>query len=209
MTGRSCGMLTVLERDAEPSRRVKWLCLCKCGKVKAVDGFHLRSGAIRSCGSCAKSATGSVWNIRHGDTKGGRTSPEWRSWNCMIQRCTLKSHDSYPNYGGRGVVVCERWMSFVSFLADMGRKPSRKHTIDRMDTNGNYEPGNCRWATPAEQARNRRNSIYVEHNGESLTTGEWSARLGASANLVRERLLRGWSSADAVSIPVGQRRSSR
>lgn len=158
LEGQLFGMLSVkAEGERSSSGRVRWLCVCKCGAEKFVNGHHLKSGAIRSCGSCAHREVGAPWNIKHGDTAGGVIAPEYTSWVCMILRCTDVKNHNYPNYGGRGISVCDRWQSeYSAFLADMGRKPTSKHSIDRVNNNGNYEPGNCRWATMVEQCANRR-----------------------------------------------------
>jgi len=129
-----------------------WLCLCDCGTLRNVRRGSLTQGATRSCG-CLK--RGNRNSLRHGHA--APQSPEYVSWCRMIQRCTYPKASSYHRYGGRGIVVCERWSkSFEDFLADMGPKPTPKHTIDRWpNKRGNYEPGNCRWATAKEQAQNR------------------------------------------------------
>jgi hypothetical protein len=106
-----------------------------------------------------------------------RTLPEHWTWVAMRTRCNCPTYKDYAYYGGRGIRVCDRWQtSFENFLADMGPRPSSRHTLDRIDNNGNYEPGNCRWATWKEQSRNKRNSIYVEFEGERITVDELSHR---------------------------------
>ena len=141
-----------------------WYCLCNCGKTALVETNNLTSGEVRSCGCLAKEhsisnlakarKTKEPW-IFHGLSR----TPEYKSWNHMLQRCNNKNHINYHNYGGRGIKVCDRWVKFKSFLEDMGFKPSPNHTIDRINSNSNYEPSNCRWATKSEQRQNRRNCI--------------------------------------------------
>jgi hypothetical protein len=120
-------------------------------------------------------------------THGKGATAEHRSWTAMRTRCNNPKQLAWPNYGGRGITVCERWDSFENFLADMGERPSGC-SLDRIDNNGNYEPGNCRWATKAEQSNNRRTNIFVTHDGETLTITQWCTRLGISNGAVRTRM---------------------
>lgn len=143
-------------------------------------------------------STGSASCFRHWSGKkrhGMSRSPEHRAWEGMKQRCQNPNHKDYPDYGGRGITVCARWLaSFENFFADMGLRPSCKHSIDRFPNNdGNYEPGNCRWATWTEQHRNKRSNHVLVFLGESLTISEWSKKLGISAITIQARLRHGWS----------------
>jgi hypothetical protein len=124
---------------------------------------------------------------------GKSDSPEWRCWRSMRARCTDPKNQQFPNYGARGIKVCERWAnSFENFLADMGERPSPKHSLDRFPNNdGDYEPGNCRWATQTEQIRNRRNTLHVTIGGITRTTGEWAEIAGISSRLIVGRFLHG------------------
>lgn len=130
-------------------------------------------------------------------------SPEYNSWRAMIRRCYLTSQPGYANYGGRGIVVCERWLnSFRTFRSDIGLRPSSEHTVDRINVNGNYEPSNCRWATRAEQNSNRRDNVMLSVNGETASLAEWSRRAGRSKSTIQDRLKLGWSHRDAVMEPA-------
>jgi hypothetical protein len=136
----------------------------------------------------------------HGLTR----TPEYRAWQGMRLRCTDPEHKAYPRYGGRGIKVCDRWLESVeNFIADMGPKPTPAHELDRFPNNdGNYEPGNCRWATRSENCRNRRSSRFIESAGERLTLAEWAARTGLRADLISERVERGWTPEAALSTPA-------
>lgn len=131
---------------------------------------------------------------RHGMTK----TPTWRSWESMRARCENPDNKDWPRYGGRGISVCERWHSFELFLADMGIRPEGM-TIDRIDMNGNYEPGNCRWETPTAQARNRRSSVFVEFAGERMTVSAWAERTGLERKTLEYRIRIGWTPERALT----------
>jgi hypothetical protein len=146
---------------------------------------------------------GSLGNWKHGATKNGRVTPEYRTWRQMIARCYTKSAGGYVAYGGRGITVCDRWRrSFAYFLIDMGFRPTLKHTIDRIDSTGNYEPSNCRWATQAEQARNRSNNITITANGKSQCATDWETDLGLPLGTIRHRVRRNWGVERILSTPV-------
>lgn len=127
---------------------------------------------------------------RHGNARRGQETPEFNTWCQMLGRCSKEHHPQWHNYGGRGIVVCERWKQFACFLEDMGPRPSRKHSLDRIDNTRGYEPGNCRWATMAEQQRNRRNNNKITWRGETLCLTDWARRLGLSRTGLFNRLYR-------------------
>lgn len=132
-------------------------CRCVCGREADVRTDGLNTGKSQGCLPCRNKNNGRP--IQHGDAKRSRMAPEYKSWAGAIQRCTNPNDAAYANYGGRGIKVCDRWLeSYENFLADMGRKPNSRHSIDRINNDGNYEPGNCRWATAYQQRHNRRDS---------------------------------------------------
>ncbi len=155
MTGHVYGDLTVIELAGRKTHRTLWKCRCVCGGETIVNREWLRNGKSRDCG-CHAQADRERRHIPHGHTTNGRWTPEYSAWKNMIFRCENPNYKHYRDYGGRGITICMRWNNFQNFFADMGEKPSREYSLDRIDVNGNYEPSNCRWATQQQQVLNRR-----------------------------------------------------
>ena len=152
LEGQRFGRLTVLSRSINNTHRhSRWLCLCECGTEKIVAIGHLRTGGVKSCG-CLRREVVTNTKTKHG----GAYSSEYTSWAGMFQRCTNPKNQDYADYGGRGIQVWKAWKDFRNFLKDVGPKPSPKLSLDRINNEGNYEPGNVRWATQAQQVRNSR-----------------------------------------------------
>lgn len=197
-TGQVYGHLTVIERAPNPGSRggAFWLCQCDCGNSFVAPGIGLRAGQNISCGCRKCSPT-------HGHSRRGSITPEYRCWKDMIARCHRPATKYFHNYGGRGIVVCDRWRhSFENFLADMGLRPSNRHSIDRKENGGNYEPANCRWATKQEQDNNRRTNRLLEVNGVSHTITEWARITGIAPVTIHYRIKRGWTIERAVMSPL-------
>ena len=175
-----------------------WNCLCDCGNTHIASGKSLRAGGTKSCG-CLKTEK---WRKRvrtHGQSK----TKEYVAWQAMIQRCTKPSCLEFHRYGGRGISVCEKWKrSFEAFFADMGLAPTKKHSVDRINNDGNYEPGNCRWATMKEQCRNTAKSKFYSFEGKNLTIPEWAEITGIHPMTIWARLKKGWSVQETLTKPV-------
>ena len=138
--------------------------------------------------------------MKHGHWVGGKPSPEYRTWDSMIGRCERPCSASFKHYGARGIKVCKRWRrSFAAFLQDMGPRPSLRHQIERKDSNGNYTPKNCTWATAKEQARNRSSNHRLTFDGHTLSEVEWAERTGLPRHTIITRIARGWSVARALT----------
>jgi len=146
-------------------------------------------------------SNGRGWH-RYKKKHGMCNTPEYRCWIAMIQRCTNPKAVGWKNYGGRGIKVCQRWLdSFENFLSDMGRRPPGKYEIDRIDNNGHYEPGNCRWATRSQQSINRRTNTMITHNGRTQTGAEWARELSLVPSAIKKMYL-GWSIQKLLDTPV-------
>jgi hypothetical protein len=199
-TGHVYGMLRVLSR-AENTKdgKARWRCICSCGAEIIAQSDNLQTGRTRSCGHVALEKLREYQSITHGMTD----TPTYRSWTAMIYRCYAKDNPRvYKDYGGRGIFVCDQWLkSFDQFYLDMGDRPDGC-TLDRIDSNKGYYPENCRWATVEQQANNKRNNVFIEHDGQVLSLTQWSRLLGGNENLVAMRLRYGWDKEKAVSTPV-------
>lgn len=183
LTGQKFGRLTVSEYAG--NKPTRWSCVCDCGNTVIVHAGNLSSGHSRSCG-CFSAEEASVRNSTHGM----RNSPEYTSWCSLIGRCENELNESYSDYGGRGITVCDRWRSsFESFYEDMGPRPTPKHSIDRINNDIGYCKENCRWATKLIQNRNRRDTVIVEWKGESKSLREWSEITGIKFHTLYNRIV--------------------
>lgn len=182
------------------------VCRCCCGAEVFVLPGHLRDGTTKSCGCLERDvlAARNAATIARAERVGRyhRGHPRtYASWRAMIYRCENEKCRDYPRYGGRGVEVCDRWHSYPAFLADMGPRPPRT-TIDRIDVEGNYEPGNCRWASARTQGNNRRRHRLITRNGVTKTLAQWVAETDQQYNTVLRRLKFGWDVERAITTPA-------
>lgn len=189
------------------STEARWECICDCGRITEVAGSKLRTGKTKSCGCFSHNAIGDR-NRTHG-LSGGSSEAEYNAYRDMIRRCYDEACERYADWGGRGITVCKRWLeSPVNFFTDMGAKPSRGHSLDRVDNNLGYYKENCRWAISEVQMNNTRRNTLVTYNGKTQTAARWARELGMHPGTVITRLVtRGWPPERAFSQPV-QRRSN-
>ena len=189
LTGQRFGKWTVL-CYAGKTTRTRWLCRCDCGEEKTLAGNTLTTGNSTKCRRCG---------VR---THGGTGTPEFHAWHAMLGRCCWPSQRMYKYYGARGITVCQRWRhSFPNFLADMGKRSSPKHSLDRIDNDGNYTPENCRWATKKQQTRNTRANRLITFRGRTQPLIAWVEETGLTYNMLSYRLRKGWSVEKALTHP--------
>jgi hypothetical protein len=201
LIGQRFGSLEVVARAipcTDKNGTAMWLCRCDCGKHSQVVRSSLISGRTKSCG-CLSASIRSASSKKHG----AHNTPEYKVWVAIKQRCTNPKCKAYKSYGARGISLCSEWNSFEQFLKDMGRRPSSKHSIDREDNNGNYEPSNCRWATRVEQANNTRRSRTFIYNGKAMSLREIVETSGSTVPYQRvwSRVLKGWPLEQALTAP--------
>lgn len=185
-SGHTYGRLTVVaEEGRTPRNLITWKCVCLCGKEVVVVGRDLRVGDVKSCG-CWSREYRTVGSTVHGKSQ----SQGYKHWQHMKRRCLDLSSAQYPRYGGAGIGVCDRWLSFENFHEDMG-DPPKGYTLDRVDNAQGYYPENCRWSDATDQNRNRGNALLVEHNGERQRMWYWVETLGLSYNTLYARFKAG------------------
>jgi hypothetical protein len=199
--GQRYGMLTAESVSVEAGKyRTLWKCKCDCGANTIVRAAYLMEGHTKSCGCYRRLWTGEHQK-KHGHAYKGKVSSEYRTWQMMRARCKDVKCKDFQNYGGRGIRVCEEWdRSFSAFLKDMGLKP-KGMSIDRIDNNKNYEPGNCRWATRQEQNSNTRANQFITFNGLTLTHAQWERKMDLGEGRIYARLKRGWTEQEALTTP--------
>jgi hypothetical protein len=201
MAGQRFGRLTVLRRDASKHGRAFWFCLCDCGLERSVSGCHLRCGQTQSCG-CLRAERQLQVHTKHG----GKGSAEYRCWRSMLQRCSNPRNASWARYGSRGITVDPALQTFEGFLEAIGPRPSPRHSVDRIDNEGHYEPGNVQWALPKPQARNRASNRILIYDGRSQSMAGWAEEMRLPYPVLQKRLGAGWAIERALTTPVAARR---
>jgi hypothetical protein len=185
LSGQLFGRLEVVAEVDRINGRRMWMCRCVCNAELNVEHRSLKSGNTKSCG-CLYSDARTEVHKTHGQGGPNRTRA-YRIWSNMLTRCRNPLADNYERYGGRGISVCERWLKFEHFFEDMGSPPAGT-SIDRIENSGNYEPGNCRWATTQQQNENRRGLRWVEYDGKKMLVSQWAKHLGVNPSTLYEAL---------------------
>jgi len=199
LRGRRFGDLVAIEIAGRKNKKMVWRCNCDCGRSHLVKSVALVGGTTVSCG-CRKARRFIQLNAEQ-TTHGQSYTTEYKIWQGMLQRCTNPKSGSYKRYGARGIYVDARWQVFESFLEDMGKRPSARHTLDRKNNDGPYTKDNCRWATPTQQQRNRTNTRHLTIDGVCKPLMEWAEEAGIKHQTVATRLRLGWSHHSAVFMP--------
>lgn len=201
LTGQTFGRLTVEGQESARDKRgrVVWRLACQCGNKVFYEAGRFKYGNTVSCGCYRRELVGDE-HRSHGLSK----TPVYSSWLTMRKRCYNEQSPDYPTYGGRGISVCDRWMSFENFYADMGDRP-KGMSLDRIDCDGDYSPENCRWATNTQQARNKRNTRMVTFNGVTKSLRDFCEELSLNCGTVMTRITQlGWSIDRALTVPTGR-----
>jgi len=200
LTGRRFGRWTVIRfHKKQTPTHLLWWCQCDCGTERAVAAGGLGNGSSTSCG---------CFRLEQKSTHGYTHRHVYKVWAEMLQRCNNPHHRYYGNYGGRGITVCERWLFFENFIADLGDPPDGM-MLERMDNDAGYNPENCKWATRTEQNRNRRFNRLITFNNETMCLAEWAEKLNIRQGTLSTRLANGWSLEEALCQTVYRGSQSR
>lgn len=199
LIGKRFVRLIVIKRvNNDKNGNLKWLCKCDCGIEKIIRGGDLKTGKTQSCGCLHREIV-----TKHGLSQNDRT---YKSWKCMIQRCTNPNNKRYKDYGGDEITICEEWSEFPSFLRDMGERLSG-YTIERRDNSKGYFPKNCYWATRSQQQRNKQNNRYIKYRGKTQLLIEWAEKYGIPYKVLYNRIYsHDWSMGKALTTSVKKRR---
>ncbi len=208
LSGMKFNSLTAIAYAGNRGGATLWRCRCDCGGESLVKAFKLKSGSIKTCG-CGRRSYMTNENAEP-ETHRQSGTDVYNIWANMRRRCYDQSCDAYRYYGARGVAVCDEWRnSFSAFIADVGPRPSKDHSLDRIDVNGSYCPDNCRWATKRQQQRNKSDNRLIEFRGESKCLAEWAEIGGLPYGTLFDRLRRGMTMERAMTQPYRKTSSSR
>jgi hypothetical protein len=205
--GHVSGHLTVVSGDTFPMKRRRrgYRCLCSCGTYVVRQSNKLLRGDIVSCGCRARIRIGQGGQVTHG--RSGTT--EDKAWRGMLDRCYSKKNTSYHRYGGRGIKVCVEWKTFENFFSDMGERPAPGMSVERKNNDGDYRPGNCVWATPIDQAKNRSTNRNISFSGKKMMVTDWAKFLGMEKGTIFARLRAGWSVKRTLTTPLYEKFSPK
>jgi hypothetical protein len=198
MTTKKYGRLKAIRQIHNPKQTgALWEFVCDCGNVKIIKSQPVRLGKVVSCGCYMKELAAKL-KQKHDCSY----HANYKVWRGMIQRCTHLQNKDYPSYGGRGITVCNDWLDPNNFIKDMGERPSKLHTIDRIDNNGNYEPNNCRWVLMLTQSHNKRNNRNLTAYGETLCMAEFSRKYNIAQTTIMRRLRNGMTAEQIIQTPI-------
>lgn len=186
-------LIVVAALKKRQNGHVVWKCRCECGMLAFATSTNLINEKVKSCG-CLKKELLTV----HGHASRQVKSSTYSVWRGVIDRCTNPKQAAYQDYGGRGIKVCERWLKFENFLADMGERPEGKE-LDRKNNDGDYEPNNCRWVTHRSNMNNTRRNVYITHEGKTRTLSQWARKTGMNRNTLKARIRMGWSISEVLA----------
>ena len=204
ITGKTFGEWTIVSfHSKNKGRAIRWNCRCSCGSMRILMAGNFLSGKSTRCRTCSSAIRG----LRERGPAYDFPREE-RVWTAMKQRCLNTDDHAFSRYGGRGIIICDRWLeSFSNFIEDMGPRPSAKHSLDRIDNGGGYAKDNCRWATIAIQHRNTRVNHWITHDDRTMCMADWAKELGVSSGVIHGRLRIGWSIQRALTTPVKRHKS--
>lgn len=201
VAGQRFGRWTTLSEEPRGPQGRMVACRCDCGTVATVVYKSIRSGNKSSCG-CLRREMVAAKNRKHGCAQRAGRLPEYWIWKRMRQRCNDPNNHEWDRYGGRGIAVDHKWDDFAAFLNDLGRRPSPRHSLERIDNDAPYMPGNVRWATASEQARNKRNTRWVDHQGRRWCLADLAETYSVPYGRLRTRLEKGWPLERALTEPI-------